>query len=122
MISPKSHSTITLTELMSKLYCSISVLGPHGEMVPAGVRSQRVGGSTINIHALTSWGKCIPLQFLEKIGIYQHACIVFFPLCIPKRIDKVRKLMKSYATASFYGVTKLDYDHGSKIYSPPLYW
>ena len=78
MISPKSHSTITLTELLSKLYCSISVLGPPGEMVPAGVWSQRVGGSTINIHALISWGKCIPFQFLEKIGIYQHACIVFF--------------------------------------------
>ena len=73
-------------------------------MVPAGVRSQRIGGSTINVHPLTSWGKCIPLQFLEKIGIYQHACIVFFPLCIPKRIDKIRKFMKSYVTASFYGV------------------
>ena len=27
-----------------------------------------------------------------------------FPLCIPKRIDKIRKFMTSYVTASFYGV------------------
>ena len=73
-------------------------------MVPAGVRSQRIGGSTINIYSLASLEKCIPFQFLEKIGIYQHACIIFFPLCIPKRIDKIRKFMKSYVTASFYGV------------------
>ena len=26
MISPKSHSTVTLTELLSKLYCSIVVV------------------------------------------------------------------------------------------------
>ena len=102
MISPKSHSTVTLTELMSKLYCSIiSVRTPWRN---GTCRSQRIGGSTLNINPLSSWGKGIPFQFLERIEIYQHACIVFFPLCIPKRIDKFRKLMKSYVTASFYGV------------------
>ena len=102
IISPKSHSTVTLTELMSKLYCSIiSVRTPWRN---GTCRSQRIGGSTLNINPLSSWGKGIPFQFLERIEIYQHACIVFFPLCIPKRIDKFRKLMKSYVTASFYGV------------------
>lgn len=48
-----------------------------------------MGGITINTHGLASWGKCIPFQFLEKMGIYQHACIMFYPLCIPKRILKL---------------------------------
>ena len=61
--------------------------------------SQWIGGITINTHGLACWGKCISFQFLEKIGIYQHACIVCFPLCIPKRTDKIGKLMKSYVAA-----------------------
>ena len=76
------------------------MLGPHGEMVPVGV----LAGDRRDHHGLACSGKCIPFQFLEKIGIYQHACIVFFPLCIPKRIDKINKLTKSYVTAYFYGI------------------
>ena len=90
---------VTLTSGQNCLVPS-SVLGPHGEMVPVGVFAV----DRWDYHKY-SWagllGKCIPFRFLEKIGIYQHACIVFFALCIPKRTDKISKLRKSYVAAYF---------------------
>ena len=75
MISPKSHLTVTLKELISALYPSI--IGVSIPWRSGACRCTRKGLTrSPNTHAC--WVNCVLLELMKKVGVHQHRA--FYPL------------------------------------------